>query len=317
MFTLLVVVAGLIASYALLQWYIKLPRCKSTAKLHGKTVIITGANTGIGKTTAIELARRGARIIMACRDKERAEAAILDIKKETGNNEIIFMELDLASLQCVRSFAENFLKTEPRLDILINNAGLVNGGKTKDGMGMILGVNHLGHFLLTALLLDRLKECSQSRVVNLASSGYKIGQINFNCLINDKDLDIGETDWALFRKYCHSKLCNVLFTHELAKRLEGTNVTCYSVHPGGIKTEIGRNSGFWFSLITAPVIALCFVDAESGAQTTVHCAVHEGIEPLSGRYFTRCAEEQVGPKARDDAVAKKLWEISETLCGMS
>ncbi|XP_010868657.1 dehydrogenase/reductase SDR family member 13 [Esox lucius] len=317
MFTLLVVVAGLVAGYGLLKWYIKLPRCKSAATLHGKTVIVTGSNTGIGKTTAMDLARRGARVIMACRDRHRAEAAICDIKKETGNNEVVFMELDLASLQSVRCFAENFLKSEPRLDILINNAGLVNGGKTKDGMGMIFGVNHLGHFLLTVLLLDRLKECGPSRVVTVSSKGHVHGKIDFNCLSTHKDLAVGETDWALFQKYCHSKLCNVLFTHELAKRLDDTNVTCYSLHPGGIKTEIGRHAGFWARTMLAPIIALCFVDAESGAQTTLHCALQEGIESLSGRYFSCCAVEELDAKAKDDAVAKKLWEVSETLCGMS
>ncbi|KAJ7995866.1 hypothetical protein DPEC_G00231160 [Dallia pectoralis] len=317
MFSLLAVIALLAAGYALIQWYIKLPRCNSATKLHGKTVIVTGSNTGIGKTTAIDLARRGARVIMACRDRLRAEAAIRDIKKETGNHEVVFMELDLASLQSVRSFAENFLKSEPRLDILINNAGLMHSGKTKDGVGMIFGVNHLAHFLLTVLLLDRLKECGPSRVVTVSSTGYTMGKIDFNCLSTHKDLAVGETEWALFQKYCHSKLCNVLFTHELAKRLDGTNVTCYSLHPGGVKTELGRHAGFWWRTITTPIVALCFVDAESGAQTTLHCALQEGIESLSGRYFSSCALQELDAKARDDAVAKKLWEVSEPLCGLS
>ncbi|KAK6322173.1 hypothetical protein J4Q44_G00069650 [Coregonus suidteri] len=141
------------------------------------------------------------------------------------------MELDLASLQSVRSFDETFLKSEFRLNILINNAGLVNGGKTKDGVGMIFGVNHLGHFLLPVQLLDRLKECGPSRVVTVASIAHEFGKVDFNCLSTHKDLAVGESDWALFQKYSHSKLCNMLFTHELAKRLEGTNVTCYSLHP--------------------------------------------------------------------------------------
>uniref|UniRef100_A0A665U7J7 Dehydrogenase/reductase (SDR family) member 13a, tandem duplicate 1 n=1 Tax=Echeneis naucrates TaxID=173247 RepID=A0A665U7J7_ECHNA len=274
---------------------LKMPRCKSTAQLEGKTAIVTGANTGIGKATARDLARRGARVILACRDKGRAEAAIQEIVQETGNNQVTFMQLDLASLKSVRSFVEDFLRTESRLDLLINNAGLMNGGKTEEGFGMIFGVNHLGHFLLTVLLLDRLKASRPSRVVNVASEAYKFG-----------------------KSYCHSKLCNILFTYELAKRLQGTDVTCYSLHPGLIKTEIGRYSGLWWRLILTPFVVLFSLDPESGAQTTLHCALEQGIECLSGQYFSRCAPVlDIESKARDDAVAKKLWELSESFCGLS
>ncbi|KAJ8403332.1 hypothetical protein AAFF_G00351040 [Aldrovandia affinis] len=291
-------------------------KCKSSAKLHGKTVIITGANTGIGKATAVDLARRGARIILACRNQQRAEAAITDIKRESGNNEVVYMHLDLASLQSVRSFAENFLKTEPRLDLLINNAGLFVQGKTEDGFGMIFGVNHLGHFLLTLLLLERLKECGPSRVINVASKAHEFGTVDFNCLSTHKELGVGDSGFQTFMLYSHSKLCNLLFTHELAKRLQGTSVTCYSLHPGGVRTEIARNTSIWFRIIMQPISLLFFVDADSGAQTTLHCALQEGIESLSGRYFSRCAVQDVRPKAKDDAVAKKLWEVSERLSGL-
>ncbi|KAM6970457.1 retinol dehydrogenase 11-like [Aplochiton taeniatus] len=226
------------------------------------------------------------------------------------------MQLDLASLQSVRSFAAAFLKSESRLHILINNAGLMMKGVTEEGYGMIFGINHLGHFLLTLLLLDRLKESGPSRVVNVASKAYEFGKIDFNCLTAHKDLAVGDTDFELFKKYSHSKLCNVLFTHELAKRLQGTDVTCYSLHPGEIKTEIGRNTGFLWRIILWPVDFLFFVDPVSGAQTTLHCALQEGIEHLSGNYFSRCALVKVEPKARDDAVAKKLWEVSGNLCGL-
>ncbi|KAM7403793.1 hypothetical protein PAMA_004295 [Pampus argenteus] len=311
--------ALLVGVYFLLHvTYLKLPKCKSSAKLHGKTAIITGANTGIGKTTALDLARRGARVILACRDRLRAEAAVQEIIRESGNNQVIFMQLDLASLKSVRSFAENFLRSESRLDLLINNAGLMNGGKTEDGFGMIFGVNHLGHFLLTVLLLDRLKACGPSRVVTVASKAYEIGKLDFNCLTTHRDSALGNSDYQLFQKYCHSKLCNILFTYELAKRLQGTDVTCYSLHPGAIKTEIGRYSGFWWRLFLAPIIFLFFVDAESGAQTTLHCALEQNIEHLSGHYFTYCAPLlNIEAKARDDAAAKKLWELSESFCSLS
>ncbi|KAK2826824.1 hypothetical protein Q5P01_021038 [Channa striata] len=315
---LLLLAALLVGVYFLLHMTVlKLPRCQSTAKLRGKTAIVTGANTGIGLTTAKDLARREARVILACRDRRRAEAAVQEIIKDTGNKQVIFMQLDLASLTSVRSFVENFLRNESRLDLLINNAGLMNGGRTEDGFGMIFGVNHLGHFLLTVLLLDRLKASGPSRVVTVASKGYELGTLDFSCLTAHRDLALGNSNYQLFQKYCHSKLCNVLFTYELAKRLQGTDVTCYSLHPGAIKTELGRHSSLWLRVLFAPV-ALLLTDAESGAQTTLHCALEQGIEHLSGHYFTQCAPLlNIESKARDDAAAKKLWELSESFCGLS
>lgn len=318
MLTLLAASGALLAGYLLLcRTVLRMPRCESPVQLHGKTVVITGSNTGIGKATALNLAKRGARVILACRDQQRAEAAVSDIKKESGNNEVLYMHLDLADLQSVRSFAENFLRTEPRLDILINNAGLVVRGKTKEGIGMIFGINHLGHFLLTLLLLERLKEGGPSRVVNVSSDAHRVGTIDFDCINAHKKLRKGDSAMALFMSYSDSKLCNVLFTRELAKRLEGTNVTCYSLHPGAIKTEIGRHSNLWWKLILYPITTLFFLDVESGAQTSLHCALQEGIEPLSGRYFSKCAVQEVYAKAKDDATAKKLWELSERLCGLA
>uniref|UniRef100_A0A4W4F4U8 Dehydrogenase/reductase (SDR family) member 13a, tandem duplicate 1 n=1 Tax=Electrophorus electricus TaxID=8005 RepID=A0A4W4F4U8_ELEEL len=319
MFDFLIISAALLGiGYAVL-WLtvLKMPRFKRSVKLNGKTVIITGSNTGIGRATALDLAKRGARIILACRDKQRAESAANDIKKQSGNNEIVYMHLDLASLQSVRSFAENFLKTEPRLDILINNAGEISFFSTKDGLGMIFGVNHIGHFLLTVLLLDRLKACAPSRVVTVSSRGYEIGNIDFECINAHKDLGRGNSALSLLRLYTHSKLCNILFTHELAKRLEGTNVTCYSLHPGAIRTEIGRHANLLWKMVLTPIMALFFRDVESGVQTTLYCALQEGIEHLSGRYFSKCAVQKVRAKARDDATAKKLWEVSERLSGLA
>ncbi|XP_042370756.1 retinol dehydrogenase 11-like [Plectropomus leopardus] len=228
------------------------------------------------------------------------------------------MQLDLASLKSVRSFADDFLRSESRLDLLINNAGLLNSGKTEDGFGMIFGVNHLGHFLLTVLLLDRLKASGPSRVVTVASIMYKMGKVDFSCLTTHRDVALGSRTYHLGQKYNDSKLCNILFTYELAKRLQGTDVTCYSVHPGAIQTEITRNYGFWWGLLIHPIMYLFFVDAVSGAQTTLHCALEQGIEHLSGHYFSKCAPKMnIEAKARDDAAAKKLWELSESFCGLS
>ncbi|XP_061683544.1 dehydrogenase/reductase SDR family member 13b.1 isoform X1 [Syngnathoides biaculeatus] len=304
-------------AYVFRQVVVKGKRCTSKAKLYGRTVIVTGSNTGIGKSTAIDLAKRGARVILACRNVQRGEAALVDVKKESGSNQVLFMQLDLGNLMSVRRFAETFLRSEPRLDILINNAGIYMQGRTEDGLGMMFGINHVGHFLLTNLLMDRLKECEPSRVVNVSSVGHNFGKIDFECLNKCKALGLGTSFMEVFQVYCHSKLCNVLFTHELAKKLQGTNVTCYSLHPGAIKTELARNTSSLFHILMKPITSFFFKNTVQGCQTTLHCALQEGIEPFSGRYFSNCAVREVYSKAKDDSTAKKLWEISERMCGLA
>ncbi|XP_026196171.1 dehydrogenase/reductase SDR family member 13-like [Anabas testudineus] len=318
MFHLLLLAGVLLGGYIVLtQTLFRRSKCKGNAAMAGKTVIITGGNTGIGKASALHLARRGARVILACRNRDKAQVAINDIEQDTGSTDVVYMHLDLASLKSVRSFAETFLKMESRLDLLINNAGLVADGRTEDGFGIEFGVNHLGHFLLTHLLLERLKESGGGRVVTLASMAYRWGHIDFEALAVNKHLGTGTYSWQFFQAYCNSKLCNVLFTHELAKRLKGTNVTCYSVHPGVVRTELSRHVSLWQKIFIEPVARLLFLDPEAGAQTTLHCALQEGIEPLSGRYFSCCAAQEVCARARDDTVSRKLWEVSERLCGLS
>ncbi|XP_042269690.1 dehydrogenase/reductase SDR family member 13-like [Thunnus albacares] len=318
MSVLLCFAAGAVAFYVIVYYGVfRGARCSSTMKLAGKTAIVTGSNTGIGKATALDLAKRGARVILACRNKEKAEAAAFDIRRESGNTQVVFMQLDLASFKSVRSFAETFLKTEPRLDILINNAGVLGAGRTEDGFGVAFGVNHLGHFLLTNLLLERLQQSGSSRVVTVAALLHHLGNIDFPLLASNKDLVSGQSTWHNFKAYSNSKLCNVLFTRELANRLEGTSVTCYSLHPGVIYTELCRSMSLWQQLLMMPFAKLFFLDPDGGSQTTLHCALQEGIEPLSGRYFSNCALQQVGAKGRDDALAKKLWEVSERLTSLS
>ncbi|KAM4700964.1 dehydrogenase/reductase SDR family member 13 [Discoglossus pictus] len=291
--------------------FIKGRACKSDTNLKGKTAIVTGANVGIGKITALDLARRGARVILACRVQETAEAAVYDIRRLSGNNEVLFMKLDLASLASVRSFCKAFLSTEPRLDILVNNAGIEGYGKTSDGFNLMFGVNHLGHFLLTNLLLDRLKLCNPSRIVILASSAHKRGKIDF------QNLNPHVNNWKdILQSYCDSKLANVLFARELANRLQGTAVTCYAVHPGVVLTNLGRSLPQWVKVILFPFVWLFLKTPTDGAQTSIYCAVEEGIEMYSGRYFANCQVKQVQSHARDDAVAKKLWEVSERLMAL-
>ena len=211
--------------------------CKSKARLNGKTVIITGANTGIGLETAVDLAKRNARVILACRSVERGETAAVEVRKRSGNDNAVFVQLDLASLDSVREFAAKILEEEPRIDILINNAGVMaipNRSLTQDGFEMQFGTNHLGHFLLTNLLLDRIKEAPSARIVNVSSSGHQRARINFN------DLNL-ERSYGAFEAYAQSKLANILFTRKLTKELQGTGVTVNAVHPGLIYTNIFRH----------------------------------------------------------------------------
>lgn len=315
---MLVLAAVLLGGYIVLtQTIFKRSKCKGNAAMAGKTVIITGGNTGIGKATALHLARRGARVILACRNRSKAEGAVAHIQKETGNSDVLYMQLDLASLKSVHCFSETFLKTESRLDLLINNAGLVADGRTEDGFGVEFGVNHLGHFLLTCLLLERLKESDGGRVVTVASMAYRWGHIDLETLSVNKHLGTGSFSWQFFQAYCNSKLCNVLFTLELAKRLRGSSVTCYCVHPGVVRTELSRYVSLWQKIFIEPVARFLFLDPETGAQTTLHCCLQEGLEPLSGHYFSCCDVQKVCAHARDEAVAQKLWEVSEKLCGLS
>uniref|UniRef100_A0A3P9B8I7 Retinol dehydrogenase 13 n=1 Tax=Maylandia zebra TaxID=106582 RepID=A0A3P9B8I7_9CICH len=197
-------------------------RCPSKATINEKTVVITGANTGIGKETARELARRGGRIIMGCRDMEKCEAAAKEIRGKTLNPHIYARRLDLASMKSIREFAERIKQEEPHVDILINNAGVMRcpQWKTEDGFDMQFGVNHLGHFLLTNLLLDKLKESAPSRVINLASLAHIVGKLDF------EDLNWEKKKFDTKQAYCQSKLANVLFTRELAKRLQGKSTGC-------------------------------------------------------------------------------------------
>ncbi|XP_054017588.1 retinol dehydrogenase 12-like isoform X1 [Dryobates pubescens] len=283
--------------------YVAGGQCKSTAKLEGKVVVITGANTGIGKETARDLARRGARVIIACRDIVKAEAAASEIRADTGNQEVIVKKLDLADTKSIREFAEKFLAEEKELHILINNAGvmLCPYSKTADGFEMHLGVNHLGHFLLTFLLLERLKQSAPARIVNVSSLAHHGGRIRFHDLHGEKSYHRGLA-------YCHSKLANVLFTRELARRLQGTKVTANALHPGSVSSELVRHS---FVMTWLWKIFSFFLKTPvEGAQTSIYCAVAEELDSVTGQYFSDCQPAYVSPRGRDDETAKKLWSVS-------
>ncbi|KAG5273162.1 hypothetical protein AALO_G00148350 [Alosa alosa] len=289
--------------------------CRSPARLDGKTVLITGANTGIGKETAVDLASRGARVILACRDLAKATFAAEDIKERSGNGDVVVKKLDLASLQSVRDLAKDVLKTEDRLDILINNAGVMSCPKwqTQDGFEMQFGVNHLGHFLLTNCLLDLLKKSTPSRIVNVSSLAHERAEMYFDDINLDKD-------YTPQKAYKQSKLANVLFSRELSKRLQGTGVTVYSLHPGIIHTELGRHFwpklALWKRILYQPFLLLIKTPKE-GAQTTIYCAVEESLANESGLYYSDCERKPVAPQGQDDEAARQLWDMSASMVGLS
>ncbi|KAM6897686.1 retinol dehydrogenase 13-like [Xenentodon cancila] len=291
-------------------------RCATKATINGKTVVITGANTGIGKETARELAQRGGRIIMGCRDMEKCEAAAKEIRGKTLNPHVYACHLDLASMKSIRGFAERIKREEKRVDILINNAGVMRcpSWKTEDGFDMQFGVNHLGHFLLTNLLLEKLKESAPSRVINLASLAHIIGKIDF------EDLNWEKKKFDTKQAYCQSKLANVLFTRELAKRLQGTGVTVNAVHPGVVATELGRHTGLhqsqFSSFMLSPFFSLLVKSPELGAQPSIYLAVAEEMEGVTGQYYDVMTEKEPAPQALDDETAIRLWEVSSRLVGL-
>ncbi|KAM3625973.1 uncharacterized protein V6R79_020689 [Siganus canaliculatus] len=289
--------------------------CRSKARLDGKTVLITGANTGIGKETALDMANRGARVILACRDMTKAHMAADEIRRKSGNGNVVVKKLDLGSLQSVRDLAKEVNQKEARLDILINNAGIMMCPKwaTEDGFEMQFGTNHLGHFLLTNSLLDLLKKSAPSRVVIVSSLAHEKGKIHFDDINLDKDYD-------RMISYRQSKLANVLFSRELAARLQGTGVTVYSLHPGVIRTELGRHVFPGFNLLIKALIFPLYMMIKSpweGAQTTIFCAVDESVANSSGLYYSDCAVKKAAPQALDDAAAKKLWDLSASMVGLA
>ncbi|KAK0133745.1 Retinol dehydrogenase 12 [Merluccius polli] len=282
-----------------------------TASLEGKTVLITGANTGIGKETALDLAKRGARIIMACRDAERGQAAVKEVVAGSQNADVAYMKLDLSDTKSIREFAEAVNQGEPKLNILINNAGIMSipYGKTADGFEMQIGVNHLGHFLLTHLLIDLMKRSAPARVVTVSSMAHAWGDMNFD------DLN-SETSYDKKSAYQQSKLANVLFTRSLAKKLEGTGVTAYSLHPGVVQTELWRHLNGPQQTIIKMVSPFTKTSVQ-GAQTSIYCAVDPSLENESGGYYSDCAPASCSRAAQSDESAQRLWEMSCELLSIS
>nr|XP_012223118.1 PREDICTED: retinol dehydrogenase 14 [Linepithema humile] len=282
--------------------------CKSKRQMNGKTVIITGCTSGIGKETARDLAKRGARVIMACRNMDTANRLKDEFVKESGNSNIVVRKLDLSSLQSVREFARQINQEESRLDVLIHNAGTAGAFRkqvTVDGLEMTMGTNYFGPFLLTHLLIDLLKRSKPSRIIVVASELYRLARLNLN--------NINPTStWPAYLYYV-SKYADIVFTLELARRLEGSGVTANCLHPGMIDSGIWRNVPIPLSWFVHVIVKLFFKTPEQGAQTTIHLAVSQELNGISGRYFMDCAEHRLSNAVKEPAKGKKLWELSEPL----
>jgi NAD(P)-dependent dehydrogenase (short-subunit alcohol dehydrogenase family) len=279
------------------------------ADLANKTFIITGANTGIGKVTAKELARAGATVILACRSKAKTEPVIAEITAETGNTHVEFIPLDLSDLASVRACAKEILDRKIPIHGLINNAGLAGKrGTTKDGFELTFGTNHLGHYLFTRLLLDRIKESRGARIVNVASkSHYQAKRIDWSALQKRTHSITG------MREYSVSKLSNVLFTKELARQLDGTGVTTYAVHPGVVATDVWRR-------LPNPIrwaVKRFMLTPEQGAESSLRCATAPELASETGRYYDVGGRETRPNRLADDVeLAKTLWQKSAEWTGL-
>ncbi|CAH1738342.1 unnamed protein product [Aphis gossypii] len=294
-------------------------KCTSSARLDGKTAIVTGANTGIGKVTARQFYTLGAKVILACRDVRKAEQAVSEIVAEVkgdGLGQLIVEELDLASFASIKRCAKSILQKEKQIHLLVNNAGVMTcpKGKTQDGFETQFGVNHLGHFLFTSLLLPRIRNSTPARIINVSSMAHTRGSINFEDINSDKN-------YSAIAAYSQSKLANVLFTKELARRLEGTGVHVYSLHPGIVNTELPRTvdqvffPGMW---LLGRIVLYPFVKTpEQGAQTTLHCSIDEKAGEETGLYYSDCKAKEPSAIAKDPELAKKLWVKSMEMVGLN
>jgi NAD(P)-dependent dehydrogenase (short-subunit alcohol dehydrogenase family) len=283
------------------------------ADMSGKIILITGATNGIGKVTALELAKMGASVVIVGRSRSRTEAAANEIKAASKNNLVDILIGDLSSIAEVRRVADEFKRKYQHLDVLINNAGAVFNTRqeTVDGYEMTFGLNHLSYFLLTSLLLDVLKASAPSRIVNVASDAHRGSSIDFNDLQNEKSYGMGG-----FGAYSRSKLANVLFTYELARRLAGTGVTANVLHPGFVATGFGHNSSKMMSLAMSMIQRLFALTPEQGAETMIYVATSPEVEGVTGKYFDKNKAVQSSPQSYDEAGARRLWEISESLVGL-
>ncbi len=281
--------------------------------MHARTVLITGGNTGIGKESAVALAADGAQVVFTTRDAQKGEAAKAEIRQRSGNDAVEVMELDLAQLASVRDFASRFAAGHDHIDVLLNNAGVMLGSRreTVDGYEMMLQVNHLGPFLLTNLLREQLVAGDEARVVNVASAAHSGAR---------KGLDFDDLQstrrYRGFGVYSQTKLANILFTRELARRWDDTGITANAVHPGFVASRFGRDGDTGrLTGMVFPLLKPFALTPEQGAQTQVYVASAPELTGITGGYWVKSAPASPSAAAQDDAAAARLWEVSEQLVG--
>jgi len=273
--------------------------------------MVTGASSGIGKETSKKLAELGATVVMVCRDEKRGEKAMSEIKGASNDAQVELLFADFTSLDSVRALAKEFLDKHESLHVLINNAGGVNVRRsvTADGYETTFQVDYLSHFLLTNLLLDVLEKSAPSRIINVSSASHYGGHLNFD------DLQMKKR-YGVMKAYSQAKLAQVLFTYELSRRLEGTGVMVNALHPGAVATNIWKGSMGPFSFL-GNISRLFLISPERGAETPVYLASSPEVEGVTGKYYDHMNEKQSSAESHDQVVAKKLWDESERMTGLS
>jgi len=274
----------------------------------GKTMLVTGATNGIGRVTARELARLGAQVTILSRNAEKCARVAEEIRKDTGNP-VEYLAADLSTLAGIMQAAETFKKRRRRLDVLVNNAGgiFIRRTITSDGLEMTFALNHVAYFLLTGLLLDVLKQSSPARVVNVASGMHMGAHLDFDDLQNEKH-------YSGFRAYGRSKLANILFTYELARKLEGSGVTVNCVHPGYVNTGLSLNNGLIFGVFAGLSARLFGRKPEEGARTSIYLAASPEVQGVTGKYFADCKPVSSSLESYDTTAATRLWHASLEIC---
>ena len=279
--------------------------------MSGKMVMVTGATNGIGEVTARELARMGAYTIVVGRDREKGERVAGEIQRATGSEHVDLMLADLSSMEAVRQLAADFKAKHDRLDVLVNNAGAIflDRRTTVDGYEMTFALNHLGPFLLTNLLLETLKASAPARIVNVSSDAHYREAMDFDDVMH-------ENGYRGMTAYSQSKLANVLFTYELARRLEGTGVTVNAVHPGIVRTGFGDNHGVIVRALMSVIKRFAGRSPEKGAETMIYLASSPDVEGVTGKYFMDNAAKRSSDVSYDETSWERLWTISEELTGL-
>ena len=280
--------------------------------MQNKIVLVTGANSGIGKVTALELARQGAQVVMVVRSAERGQKAQADIINASGSDKVDLMLADLSSQADIRRLAQDFKANYERLDVLINNAGAIFMSRqdSVDGIEKTFALNHLGYFLLTDQLLDIIQATDSARIVNVASAAHVGQSLNFDDLQN-------KSSYSGMRVYGESKLANILFTYALNKRLKGSNVTTNALHPGFVATNFAKNNGFMARIAMGILGPIAGKSPQKGAETSIYLASSPEVANISGKYFVDKKAVSSSPQSYDETSMERLWEASEELTKMA